>query len=694
MRVRQAPPSRRASKLNAYLKWHDAIASHFFNSEVADRSVYLNVSQVLISEIEQKLTPGTIGFVPSVRRGPPWAYRQQGLCQRALDAHQDWRHRDLEFPPYVGYLALFVLAAGADGDFHPNAYYPRLRQLLGESGEGMYPSFHLMRQLWDDLQEWAVVDKQGELGNFESRTIGGHRHIGYPISQSILSEQDRLALPMVFFNAGLDPASIHPHSELAMALRSTFSRSRLRPRTIRLAENPADTLHSTLIDSVAEELANWDGTVAASISRLGTSPKVFGGLRLCLALNNVTRVARAYLRCKLNREYPETGLALKGGLRADEDVNGWSLPIKSESTGEVFDASKINWGLGRTLEATSHDYQLRLQGHGVKVFTSGIGEGISDLVETHVIPRGQPFYLCYPGHFWPRLERWATTQCQGFKEIDVDHGLPGTWRLASIQMALDDEAARHSFPVLSFAQGTRLRLVGGIRSGPGNNFFSFAPPQVALTGAEPGTEVRCGEELLSPVAGGDVFELPSDIPVDSRVTIEVRSGQNVLKRSLFLTGDFSLPLGEPALLLNVAGSVVESSEDIPLVAGAYIKNPPPWVPSSAAELFRDLEHHIGGIRGFLVGQRPGEIVEWPSESFPENWIPAWAINKQGRKHWEVLFVREILGIGPRLEPITATPRKKREWKYAVWHLRKRITPPVLPTERALWRHLQEVARDV
>ena len=679
--------------MNAYLKWNDAIASYFFNSEVADRSVYLNVSQGLISEIGQNLAPGTLEFVSSVKRGPPWTY-SQGLCQRALDAHWDWRRRGLEFPPYVGYLALFVLAAGADGDFHPNAYYPRLRQLLGESGEGMYPSFHYMWQLWDDLQEWATIDKHGELGNFESRTIGGHRHIGYPISQSILSEQDRLALPRVFFNSGLDPASIHSHSELAMALRTIFARNHLIPRTIRLAENPDDTLHSTLLDSVAEELANWDGTVAGPAPSPGTSRRVFGGLRLCLELNTVTGVARAYLRCKLNHEYPETGLILRGGLQAEEDVNGWSLPITSESTGEIFDASQLNWQSGLTLRATSHDYEMRLPGHGVRVFTSGIGEGIRDLVETHVIPRGQPFYLCYPGHSWPLLERWATTQCQGFKEIDVDHGLPRTWRLASIEMALNDEAARHSFPVLSFAQGTRLRLMGGIRSGPGNNFFSFAPPQVALTGAEPGTEVRYGEELLSRVAGGDFYELPSGIPVDSRVTIEVRSGQNVLKRSLFLTGDFSLPLGEPALLLNAAGSVAESSENVPMVAGAYIKNPPPWLPSSAAELFRDLEYQIGGIRGFLIGQRPGEIVEWPSESFPETWLPVWVINKHGRKKWEVLFVGQTLGSGPCLEPVATTPRKKRDWKHAVWHLRKRIAPPALSSERALWRHLQEAAHDV
>ena len=49
---------------------------------------------------------------------------------------------------------------------------------------------------------------------------------------------------------------------------------------------------------------------------------------------------------------------------------------------------------------------------------------------------------------------------------------------ASRQLKALDTTCRsyHSLPA------RRLRLVGGIRSSRGNNFFSFAPPDVALEG--------------------------------------------------------------------------------------------------------------------------------------------------------------------------------------------------------------------
>jgi hypothetical protein len=37
-----------------------------------------------------------------------------------------------------------------------------------------------MKELWDDLETWSGLDKAGELGLFEARTIGGHVHIGTP----------------------------------------------------------------------------------------------------------------------------------------------------------------------------------------------------------------------------------------------------------------------------------------------------------------------------------------------------------------------------------------------------------------------------------------------------------------------------------------------------------------------------------
>ena len=158
----------------------------------------------------------------------------------------------------------------------------------------MLPSYQHMWKLWDDLQDWAMVDRRGELGNFESRTIGGHRHIGFPISQSILAEQDRRSLPSIFYRAGLDPSLLHPPSQLAMAIRTPFARKVLRPRTIRIAESPTDTLHNTLIDSVADELAVWDGMVDNSTQTSRQARHVFGALRLCLDVDTVSGNVSAY----------------------------------------------------------------------------------------------------------------------------------------------------------------------------------------------------------------------------------------------------------------------------------------------------------------------------------------------------------------------------------------------------------------
>ena len=91
-----------------FLEWNDAIASHFFRPDASGRTVYLYVTQDVIEKIGG--TDSLAGFVDVMKGGPSWATRQ-GLCQRALQCLDGWRDRSLQYPPYVGYLALFVLAA-------------------------------------------------------------------------------------------------------------------------------------------------------------------------------------------------------------------------------------------------------------------------------------------------------------------------------------------------------------------------------------------------------------------------------------------------------------------------------------------------------------------------------------------------------------------------------------------------------
>src|SRR5215211_7041218 len=126
--------------------WNDSIASHFFRPEMAGRRVFLFITEDVLLEIS-KDSNGVNDFIEAVKAGPPNITRQ-GLCQRALQIMQDWRSKHFSFPPYIAYLALFVLSAGKEGDFAPHAYYPRLRSLLGEEPiAGQYASFDRMVSL-------------------------------------------------------------------------------------------------------------------------------------------------------------------------------------------------------------------------------------------------------------------------------------------------------------------------------------------------------------------------------------------------------------------------------------------------------------------------------------------------------------------------------------------------------------------
>ena len=683
---------------NRYRTWNDALAARFFDEEMAGRNVHLYINQGLITEIGQGLPDA--GDFRSTVAGYPQAstFNGERVCGRALREFRRWRTVRSGFPPYIAYLCLFVLASGTDGDFAPNAYYPRLWTLMGYDGRtGSVPQFDHMRDLWDDLEDWAVFDKQGELGIFRSRSIGGFIHVGYPLSQSLLVEQERKGLPQIFYDAGLEPAGDYPADELARTLRRPLARQTLRARTVRLVENQqyAD-LYSALLEAVAEELSAWDGTVPVSAlphSGLQDTPAL-AGLRICINLDRVSGTVNASIRCKLNREFPDDGLSIDGELEAGESGNGWSLPITKRSTGEVLDASRIDWNNGATMKENVLGLQLKLPGRDVRVFTSGIPEGISGFVETLMMPREQPFYLAYSEAAWPRLEQWATMECRGFQEIPITHGLPQRWRIASVESAMSDVSVRGEFTSLSFTSGTRLKLVGGIRSRAGNNFFHFAPPAVSLSGGTPNTEVYWGDLALSRSEDGRTFALADDLPTESRISLEARDGGTVDRLSLFLTGDFSVAQIEPGLLLGPTGTSTSIDADEPSIAGAHISGTGNGTFTTAAEMFEDFAYEMGAVQGFLVGQRPGQIATWPREAFPTEWIPAWAIKKQGRK-LAAVFTGELLGTTqPENPSFTPTRREVQDWKKLIWHQRKRITPPRDRRQRAFWLLLQESARNV
>ena len=675
-----------------YLKWNNSIAAHFFKNEMAGRSVHLYVTEELITDIGQESGADFSDFIAAIKTGPHGVTRQ-GLCVKALQSRDNWQQRELDYPPYIAYLALFVLAAGIEGDFAAHSYYPRLRTLLGEEPTtGQYPSFDRMSKLWEDLEKWSNEDKSGELGIFNSHSIGKRKHIGLPIAQTLLTEKERRALPAIFAAADLDPISYPAEGAIALLLAS-HGRTQLRKRTLDLLKETSDSdeIRQALLEWIIDELRDWDGT-----AELSDRTQIYGLLRLCCQLDSIAKRATLSLRCSTKHEFPEDDFLLSlednsQSFSCSENSGVWSSTLISESDGKTVAASKFNWREGVKMRSADSKWCFKLPASPIRVFVDGDTEGLPGFVEVRQLPTQKPFYLAAHQECLELLTRWGELSCQGFEKLQIIDGLPSGWHLFKAQAACSDELIKQEYPILAFPTNVRLELAGGIRLERGNKFFKFAPPKLFLQGGSESIKVYCNNQLLDSINSAGNYELPADTPAETKLLIEARSGEDIIRRcSLLLVENYSLPSQSNAPQFDRFGyRLTHADNESAGVAGALVQN----VVDFPDFNFNTCLPIQGKQRILFVGKQAGQIVTLPGESLPTDWEPVWAISK-GRHRGQVMFCGTNLSDSEPALSKCRNRKKMREWKEILWHDRKIISPPDRQELRVLWKKFQKEAERV
>ena len=676
------------SSASPYLQWNDALAARFFCAEAEGQAVYLYVTDQVIKDVGRSLGGGLKEFIEAVRVGPVGATRA-GFCQKALQVTEGWRSRGYRYPPYIAYLSLFVLAGGQEGDFDPRSYYPRLWSLLGEPESGTPPSFDRMLELWDDLERWSVQDRNGELGIFEARIVGGKIHIGLPLAQTLLTEAERRVLPRIFADAHLDPGSLPSERELRRAL-ALYGSPWLTRRTMAQIERSSSDFLQALLDVVAEDFLNWNGQVPQPDSSKTSRPEVGAGLRLNLAIDRIAGRANSALRCRSKKEIPEDGLLLTSPsvdepLTCSAYLPSWSGPLLTVM-GDVFRPSPDIWRNGLKLDDSTSRWSVYLRPARVRVFVDGRGEQIPGLIEVLHLPRRSPCYLAFPTTDWPSLRGWIETECDGWQQLKLA-GLPPDWTFGLIAEAKSDRGPRLVGDDLRFPDRRTLRLVGGIRSAPGSAFFSFARPRVILEGELPGDVVLCnGHALVEDAQWSSCYSLRQDLPVNERLLVEVHHGHEVVaRRALYLVSGFEWRFERPIARFNTYGEPSEATDGI---SGAVLPG------YSNGQLPRDLLRAPGlqlkEPRVYFLGRLPGQITEWPDNPLPE-WEAIWAV-PYGKRGKAIYCGGGVADAVPLARP-AGTRSRMKAWHDLLWHRRKRISPPEGRGLRLLWRQYIEMARD-
>ena len=679
-----------------YLTWNDAIGARFFNLDRSGIRVFFYVTTDIVNEIGASADADLGDFLSAVKTGSPWNTRHgQGICQQALQTLQDWRARDLNYPPYLGYLALFVMADTIDVGFARHSYYPGLRHLLGEEPEtGMYPSFNQMHRLWDDLAVWSNQDRHGEWGIFDADIVGEWMHVGLPRAQTLLTDEERENLPFLFADNSLDPHSPPLEGELSYLLADD-THHYLRHQTKELLRSTSEgnaSIRAALIEVLLDELERWDGSVPARPEAGEQIRNSLGNLRLAMTFDRTAKTVRFYLRCRSNREYPEEGLQLIGEhgtepLYCYEDWQGWStLLYETETQISFFDASRLDWRAGLTLADPEHAWRTSLSKSSVRVMVSAAPFGFDGFLEESQIPQGKLFYLLAHNDHAYLLQTWGRECCTGFSEVELVSGVPRGWRLYFIERAESDAIIRDTLPFLSFPAVLRIQLRGGLKV-QGSQYFMFALPYVEVTGVDRTVDVFCNNHPLEAHPETGLYTIPEDVR-SHRLIVEVRrDGECIRRKSLYALETLAWCDTVPTAHFNKFGRRIdgEANESYvgPIVEGFTSPefSPEVFLPPSA------------GNRIYFIGRNPGEIVECPKETIPEDWKPVWAVAMKKGKGNAI-----YCGTVPLKEEPTrircTDQKRQRLWQKVLWYWRKRISYPSQQALCTLWKKYREEAQRV
>lgn len=258
-----------------YEKWNDAIAREIFNENAAGQPVYLDLEEDVLARAATQvgLDPGSDpanSLIESVRATLCRPTRSEAVFGAHTAAARLWKLKgDSTPPPCIGLLAVLSLVAEEmrrSEEFAGSNYYGRLAKVLDAPSESLNRLTRDFRRqtpfLWDTLNGW-LEDSNGAHGFPTAIAFDHRRYIGLPISQALVRAQDRMKLPGLFAQAGLQPSqriSVHAMHQLL----DDWLASSQGPNSFRRLWSKRAT-RERISEIACAELEGWDGTIPGNV---------------------------------------------------------------------------------------------------------------------------------------------------------------------------------------------------------------------------------------------------------------------------------------------------------------------------------------------------------------------------------------------------------------------------------------------
>ena len=641
----------------------------------------------LVEKIAKENNSTHEDFIKAVNKGPEWVQDSTGKIHRkAFETFQNWRCRsELKYPPYIAYLALFVLPYSLKlEDSQSSSYYTRLNEIIGSEKKSPYSDIEKTLNLWEDLEKWSLEDKKSEFGEFQVDIYGKHFYVGIPLYQVVLTADDKTELPRIFQKKGWDSDSNPTEAEIITVLKE-FKRD-FSSKTSKRIEEGKDDFLSKLAKRVFVELKEYDEeTIDEEESQKSNK---HGFIDLCLdEINILNKKAIFSFRCRRKEGLPDEDFKLTN------NVSKWQVSIHHFFISRKIENFDIDWeknfSTNFELSSLAEKYNFSYRGERYKIFTSAEKFAIPGWISGQRYTPEKQFYLAVHTSLSDKVHKWGEEECDRCKKLDFT-GLPENWDLFEVGGVKGESLIKDTIPSLSIDKTPRIQF-DGIRHSKGNKFFDFVPPTVSIIGGMKqistlyclvgNREAEEAEPLIPLSEDKRVFFLPKTIPVGEYVKIsnnedQIKASFIFVKSELKQFSNYSEDLKMNNFGILNSNRTTSGEPAVPAecsLQGAYgyglkaIKNHPRLLPPFLLAGAKKKRRKV-----YLVGNTPGEIITWPDDPFPVSWFPVWLIQQQSRKKFTIHSCWNKENSFLQNAQQVFTKDKIRLWKQVIWHNRKWI----------------------
>ena len=346
-----------------YEQWNQAIVSYFFDECEPGEIAFLQANDETLSEIAELFNFNAQDAAESLTTAVRDKVVKLGHRVNfwSIDPTGSWIDFQGKEPPQVAFLALTVLAASrmesSDSGFHTN-YYVRLNELLFDKSIQGIPKgiqHQLFEAFWKHLQKWVNDCYNIEL--YLTEGSSNRRYVWYPISQCLISKQDRRAVYHFFHLNNLTPFSNLPDHQLELQLHYWCMSAVGSVKIKRYLSN--ESYKGSILSQVKSLLKHWDGELPpdeASIGKKHTTASISVELRFGRMSDDLEvrywfpRRGRGEINCEpncLGIEHLQTS-SLEKWFQSVIDTRGtfWNLPNRLQL--QTVEARPIIYTLGRS----------------------------------------------------------------------------------------------------------------------------------------------------------------------------------------------------------------------------------------------------------------------------------------------------------------------------------------------------------